>query len=224
MFDDIQTMQLFDRFHEKLHEVSSSSKLESCLRVQKLGTQPHGHNIFKAAHISNLKNVLSTAFSTHFILVPVWGLKTFSPNWYQYETRRKCCRQDIFYHGTSHQDSCGTRKAFSCLPTRYVQCLLDHYNVYIAKRLVVFAPKITEKSPFLNAQLVQHFFCVIFPTNKYNNGHPYLRQWLLLVLVPMMVYIAKILIILVPKSAEKSPFLNVRAASIEVAFPRIKMT
>jgi hypothetical protein len=40
-----------------------------------------------------VKNVLSTAFSMRFILVPVWGL---SPNWYQYETRRKCCRQDIF--------------------------------------------------------------------------------------------------------------------------------
>jgi hypothetical protein len=36
----IQTIQLFDHFHEKLHEVSSSSKLESCLRVQKPGTQP----------------------------------------------------------------------------------------------------------------------------------------------------------------------------------------
>jgi hypothetical protein len=59
----IQTMQLFDRFHEKLHEVSSSSKLESCLRVQKQGAQPRGHNVFKAAHVSNLKNVFSTAFS-----------------------------------------------------------------------------------------------------------------------------------------------------------------
>jgi hypothetical protein len=60
----IQTIQLFDRFHEKLHEVSSSSKLESCLRVQKLGAQPRGHNFFKAAHVSDLKNVFSTAFST----------------------------------------------------------------------------------------------------------------------------------------------------------------
>jgi hypothetical protein len=60
----IQTMQLFDHFHEKLHEVSSSSKLESCLRVQKPGTQPRGHNVFKAAHVSDLKNVFSTAFST----------------------------------------------------------------------------------------------------------------------------------------------------------------
>jgi hypothetical protein len=60
----IQTMQLFDCFQEKLHEVSSSSKLESCLRVQKPGAQPRGHNVFKAAHISDLKNVFSTAFST----------------------------------------------------------------------------------------------------------------------------------------------------------------
>jgi hypothetical protein len=36
----IHTIQLLDRFHEKLHEVSSSSKLESCLRVQKQGPQP----------------------------------------------------------------------------------------------------------------------------------------------------------------------------------------
>jgi hypothetical protein len=54
----IQTMQLFDCFHEKLHEVSSSSKLESCLRVQKPGAQPRGHNFFKAAHVSNLKKCL----------------------------------------------------------------------------------------------------------------------------------------------------------------------
>jgi hypothetical protein len=37
------------------------------------------------------------------------------------------------------------------LSTRYVQFLLDHYIVYIAKRLVIFAPNFTEKSPFLNA-------------------------------------------------------------------------
>jgi hypothetical protein len=36
----IQTIQLFDHFHEKLHEVLSSSKLKSCLRVQKPGAQP----------------------------------------------------------------------------------------------------------------------------------------------------------------------------------------
>jgi hypothetical protein len=35
------------------------------------------HNIFKAAHVSDLKNVLSTAFSTRLILVPVWGKVPF---------------------------------------------------------------------------------------------------------------------------------------------------
>jgi hypothetical protein len=56
------------------------------------------------------------------------------------------------HHGNSHQDSCSTSKAFSS-PTRYVQFLLDHYIVYIAKRLVVFAPNFAEKSPFLKARL-----------------------------------------------------------------------
>jgi hypothetical protein len=45
--------------------------------IQKPGAQPRGHNIFKAAHISDLKNVSSTAFSTHFILVLVWGKAPF---------------------------------------------------------------------------------------------------------------------------------------------------
>jgi hypothetical protein len=40
------------------------------------------------------------------------------------------------------------------LPTRYVQFLLDHYIVYIAKSLVIFTPKFAKKSPFLNARLV----------------------------------------------------------------------
>jgi hypothetical protein len=144
----IQTIQLFDHFHEKLHEVSSSSKLKSCLRVQKLGAQPWTQH-FQGSSRQQLKNVLSTAFSMHFILVPVWG------NWYQDETHRILCK--VQCGGLSspwhlpprlflHQQSL-------LLPTRYVQFLLDHYIVYIAKRLVVFAPKFTEKSPFLNARL-----------------------------------------------------------------------
>jgi hypothetical protein len=58
-----------------------------------------------------------------------------------------------------------------------------------------------------------HFVdCVVFPSNQYNKGHPCLRQQFLLVLVPMIVYIAKRLIIVVPKVTEKSPFLNARLA------------
>jgi hypothetical protein len=41
------------------------------------------------------------------------------------------------------------------LPTRFVQFLLDQYIVYIAKRLVIFAPKFAEKSPFLNVRLAR---------------------------------------------------------------------
>jgi hypothetical protein len=33
--------------------------------IQKPGAQPHGHNFFKAAHFSDLKNVFSTTFSMH---------------------------------------------------------------------------------------------------------------------------------------------------------------
>jgi hypothetical protein len=33
--------------------------------IQKPGAQPCGHNFFKAAHVSDLKNVFSTAFSMH---------------------------------------------------------------------------------------------------------------------------------------------------------------
>jgi hypothetical protein len=54
--------------------------------------------------------------------------------------------------------------------------------------------------------------CVLFPSNEYNNGHPCLRQGLLIVLVPIIVYIAKRVIIFVPKFTKKSPFLNAQLA------------
>jgi hypothetical protein len=58
-----------------------------------------------------------------------------------------------------------------------------------------------------------HFVgCVIFPSNEYNNGHPCLQQGLLVVLVPMIVYIAKRVIVFVPKFTKKSPFLNAQLA------------
>jgi hypothetical protein len=61
--------------------------------------------------------------------------------------------------------------------------------VYIAKRVIIFVPKFTEKSPFLNAQLARGTLsAVVFPSNEYNNGHPFLWQGLLVVLVPMSFY------------------------------------
>jgi hypothetical protein len=64
-----------------------------------------------------------------------------------------------------------------------------------------------EKSIFECTIGVWHFVeCVVFPSNEYNEGHPCLRQWLLLVLVQMIVYIAKRLIVVVPKVTKKSPF------------------
>jgi hypothetical protein len=46
----------------------------------------------------------------------------------------------------------------------------------------------------------------------------YGNRQLLLVLVPMIVYIAKRLIVLVPKFAKKSPFLNAHGAILAVSF------
>jgi hypothetical protein len=52
------------------------------------------------------------------------------------------------------------------------------------------------------------FGCVVFPSNEYNDGHPYLRQGLLVVLLPMIVYMAKRLVIFAPNFTKKSPFLH----------------
>jgi hypothetical protein len=54
----IQTMQLFDHFHEKLHEVSSSSKLESCLRVQKPGAPASRPQCFQGSSRQRLEKCL----------------------------------------------------------------------------------------------------------------------------------------------------------------------
>ena len=69
--------------------------------------------------------------------------------------------------------------------------------------------------------------CVIFPSNEYNDGHPCLWKGLLLVLVPMIVYIAKILVIFAPNFAEKSPFCMIgtrRFVGCAVVFPSNKLT
>jgi hypothetical protein len=99
------------------------------------------------------------SFLQHFLRVRCWywfGERHLSPNQYQHLMRR-----------TLHKVPCGSLSSpwqlpprllrhqdSLLLPTRYVQFLLDHYIVYIAKRLVIFAPKFAEKSPILNARLV----------------------------------------------------------------------
>jgi hypothetical protein len=100
------------------------------------------------------------SFLQHLLCVRYWywfGERHLSPNQYQYLTRRflhKVPRGSLWSpcqlppRLLRHQESL-------LLPTRYVQFLLDHYIVYIAKRLVIFAPKFTEKSAFLNARLVR---------------------------------------------------------------------
>jgi hypothetical protein len=70
-----------------------------------------------------------------------------------------------------------------------------------------------EKSIFECTIGAWHFVgCVVFPSHEYNNGHPCLWQGLLIVLVPMIVYIAKRVIIFIPKFTKKSPFLNAQLA------------
>jgi hypothetical protein len=83
----IQTIQLFDHFHEKFHEVSSSSKFESCLRVQKLGTQPWTQYFQGSSH-QQLEKCLVYSIFYVFHLGTSLGKGAFSPNWYQDETRR----------------------------------------------------------------------------------------------------------------------------------------
>jgi hypothetical protein len=70
----IQTIQLFDHFHEKLNEVSSSSKLESCSRVQKPGAQPWTQ-YFQGSSRQQLEKCLVQ----HFLCVS---------SWYQFWERR----------------------------------------------------------------------------------------------------------------------------------------
>jgi hypothetical protein len=156
LFSIIQTIQLFDHFHEKLHEVSSSSKLKSCLRVQKLGAQPRTQ-YFQGSSRQQLEKCLVYSIFYAFHLGTSLGKGVFSPNWYQDEMRRilrkvQCGSLSSPWHLPPrllrHQESL-------LLPTRYVQFLLDHYIVYIAKRLVIFAPKFAKKSPFLNARLAR---------------------------------------------------------------------
>jgi hypothetical protein len=83
----IQTIQLFDHFHKKLHEVMSSSKLKSCLRVQKPGTQP-GTQYFQGSSHQQLEKCLVYSIFYAFHLGTSLGKGTFSPNWYQDEMRR----------------------------------------------------------------------------------------------------------------------------------------
>jgi hypothetical protein len=100
------------------------------------------------------------SFLQHFLRVRYWywfGERRLSPNHYQY-----------LMHRILHKVQCGSLSSpwqlpprllwhheSLLLPTRYVQFLLDHYIVYIAKRLVIFAPKFAKKSPFLNARLAR---------------------------------------------------------------------
>jgi hypothetical protein len=103
----IQTIQLFDHFHEKLHDVSSSSKLESCLRVQKPGTQPRRHKFFQGSSHQQLEKCLVYSIFYAFHLGTSLGKGAFSPNWYQDEMNRSL-----------HKVQCGSLSSPWHLPPR----------------------------------------------------------------------------------------------------------
>jgi hypothetical protein len=81
----IQTIQLFDHFHKKLHEVLSSSKLESCLRVQNLGAQPRTQ-YFQGSSRQQLEKCLVYSIFYVFHLGTSLGKGAFP----QTGTRMKC--------------------------------------------------------------------------------------------------------------------------------------
>jgi hypothetical protein len=61
---------------------------------------------------------------------------------------------------------------------------LNHYIVYMSKRVVVFAPNCAKKSPFLHAWLATPFSLCWF---KHNNGYLCLWQGLLVLFEGMVV-------------------------------------
>ena len=149
------------------------------------------------------------------------GKGAFSPNWYQYETRRILHKVHVEFFITMAPPTKTLAAPGKPSPPHQVCAvsLGSLHCVHCKKTGCFCSQNRREKSIFeCTIGAARFFCCVVFPTNEYNDGHPYLRQWLLLVLVPMIVYIAKRLIILVPKSAEKSPFLNARGAISAVSF------
>jgi hypothetical protein len=130
---------------------------------------------------------------------PLW------PNQYQYETRR-ILRGTPHHHDTSLQDNDGTMKAFS-YPSGMCIVALESLNCVYGKKTGHFCSKLRREKPIFECTIGARRF-VVFPSNEYNNGHPYLWQGLLVVLVPTIVYSAKRLVFLVQILARIVHFLT----------------
>jgi hypothetical protein len=110
------------------------------------------------------------------------------------------------HHDTSLQDNDGTMKAFS-YPSGMCIVALESLHCVYGKKTGPFCSKLHRQKSIFECMIGMQCF-VVFPSNKYNDGHPYLRQGLLVVLVPMIVYSAKKLAFLVQILARIVHFLT----------------
>jgi hypothetical protein len=110
------------------------------------------------------------------------------------------------HHDTSLQDNDGTTKAFFYASGMCIVALESLHCVY-GKKTGRFCSKLRREKPIFECTIGARRF-VIFPSNEYNDGHPYLWQGLLVVLVPMIVYSAKRLAFLVHILARIVHFLT----------------
>jgi hypothetical protein len=110
------------------------------------------------------------------------------------------------HHDTSLQDNDGTTNAFSYPSSMCIVALESLHCVY-GKKTGHFCYKLHQEKPIFECTIGAQLF-VAFPLNEYNDGHPYLWQGLLVVLVPMIVYSAKRLAFLVQILARIVHFLT----------------
>jgi hypothetical protein len=95
------------------------------------------------------------------------------------------------HHDTSLQDNDGTTKSFS-YPSGMCIVALESLHCVYGKKTGRFCSKLRQEKPIFECMIGERRF-VVFPSNEYNDGHPYLRQGLLVVLAPMIVWMMPVL-------------------------------
>jgi hypothetical protein len=96
------------------------------------------------------------------------------------------------------------------VPTASISCCFSTNDCVYGKKTGHFCSQFRQEKSIFECTIGARRFvsCVVFPSNEFNNGHPYLQKVFLVVLVRMIVYMAKRLVILAHNFAKKSPFLN----------------
>jgi hypothetical protein len=69
---------------------------------------------------------------------------------------------------------------------------LESLHCVYGKKTGHFCSKLRQEKHIFECMIGARRF-VVFPSNKYNDGHPYLRQGLLVVLAPMIVWMMPVL-------------------------------